>query len=95
MGRPSEQIRCDDWTAGYVLDDATLMFGEWLDNQVKRYAQHAPEGRDGKPGKPPSMEAVIEYERALLEGTTFQRIIPKRRLPVKKKQQDSTVEEGR
>ena len=90
MGKPSEQIRCEDWTAGYVLDDAAMVFGGWVDNEVKRYASHTPEKRQGgKDPKPPSMEQVIEYQRALIEGTQFRRIVAKRRLPTGRSQRDT------
>lgn len=95
MGKPSEQIRCEDWTAGYVLDDAVLTYGGWVTEQVRRYSQHTPDDASGKPGKPPTLENVIEYERALIEGTPFQRIIPKRRLRGRKRQESPPVEEGR
>lgn len=88
MGRPSEQIRCKDWTAGYILDDAVLMYGSWVSNQVKRYASHTPEAKPGakhKP-KPPSEENVAEYERALTEGSEFRLIRPTRKLPMPRRE---------
>lgn len=92
MGRPSEQIRSDDWTTSYVLDEAVLTYGEWLDGSVKRYAQHTRDLGDGKRTDPPSLEHVVEYERALLEGTVFQSIKPKRRIPTNRKPDDTPVE---
>lgn len=92
MGRPSEQIRCDDWTAGYILDDAVLTYGKWVTDEVKRYANHVPSAPQGskKKQEPPSEANVIEYERALIEGTEFRFIRPQRKLPVRKRERPRT-----
>lgn len=67
---------CDDWTAGYVLDDAVREFGRFVTNETKRYANHLPKVPEGskKEPKTPSMAEVEEYQRALLDGTPFKRI---------------------
>lgn len=73
------------------MDESVLLYGDWFDNQAKRYAQHTPEGRDGKQGTPPTLEHIIEYERALLEGTPFQRIDPRKRLSARRREGTANV----
>lgn len=89
MGKPSEQIRCDDWTAGFILDEAALTLGGWLDNEVKRYQSHVPEVASGaKKATPPSLDSVIEYQRALIEGTPFRRILHAKKLRSRRAEAD-------
>lgn len=91
MGKPSEQTRCDDWTAAYILDEAALSFGGWVTDEVKRYASHVPASDDSKKKrKPPTLENIMEYQRALVEGTMFNRIVRTRRLPSGRKEEDTT-----
>lgn len=93
MGRPSEQIRCSDWTAAYILDDAALVFGTWVENEVKRYANHTPETPQGSKAKakPPTAAQIVEYQRALIEGTPFRRIVAPLRRPTRRRIDDTTV----
>lgn len=73
LGKPSEQIRCSDWTAAQVLDDAVSLFGNYVDSETERYASHRVPVADGKT-EPMKPEDVDEYHRALVEGTPFVRV---------------------